>query len=86
MVYYTTILRRGGEQWCEHRDAKRRGIYLGLYTDPEGDSCFSIYQFSWIKIKKKLSVNKDVSIDSVSGIIFCDFVANSVRKVYSTDQ
>ena len=32
--------------------AKRRGIYLALFTDPEGDSCFSIYQISWIKMKK----------------------------------
>ena len=29
-----------------------RGIYLALFTDPEGDSCFSIYQISWIKLKK----------------------------------
>ena len=30
-------------------DAKRRGIYPPLFTDPEGDSCFSIYQIRWIK-------------------------------------
>ena len=30
----------------KYRDAK-------LFTDPEGDSCFSIYQISWIKMKKK---------------------------------
>ena len=35
-----------------YRDAKRRGIYLALFTDPEGDSCFSINQISWIKMKK----------------------------------
>ena len=35
-----------------YRDGKRRGIYLALFTDPEGDSCFSIYQISWIKMKK----------------------------------
>ena len=35
-----------------YTDAKRRGIYLALFTDPEGDSCFSIYQISWIKMKK----------------------------------
>ena len=29
-----------------YRDAKRQGIYLALFTDPEGDSCFSIYQIS----------------------------------------
>ena len=34
------------------RDAKRRGIYLALFTDAEGDSSFSIYQISWIKMKK----------------------------------
>ena len=38
--------------------AKRRGIYQALWTDPEGDSCFSIYQISWKKIKKELFVNK----------------------------
>ena len=27
-----------------YRDAKRRGIYPPLFTDPEGNSCFSIYQ------------------------------------------
>ena len=31
------------------RDAKRRGIYPPLFTDPEGDSCLSIYQIRWIK-------------------------------------
>ena len=35
-----------------YRDTKRRGLYLALFTDPEGDSCFSIYQISWIKVKK----------------------------------
>ena len=32
--------------------AKSRGIYLVLFTEPERDSCFSIYQISWIKIKQ----------------------------------
>ena len=32
-----------------YRDAKCRGIYPPLFTDPEGDSCFSIYQIRWIK-------------------------------------
>ena len=41
-----------------NRDAKRRGIYLALSTDHEGGSCFSIYQISWINIKKELFVNK----------------------------
>ena len=58
-----------------------------------GDSCFSIYQISWIKIKKskqKTSLSSEfvyVSIEGVSGIIFFnDFVANSVRIFFSTDQ
>ena len=50
---YTTIPRRGGdEQWCKNRHATRRGIYQALFTDHQGDSCFSIYQISWIKMKK----------------------------------
>ena len=38
-----------------HRDVNHQGIliYLVLFTDPEGDSCFSIYQISWMKIKKE---------------------------------
>ena len=39
------------------RDAKRRGIYLALFTNPEGDSCFSIFQISWLKMKKVTFVN-----------------------------
>ena len=27
-----------------YRDEKSRGIYLALFTDPEGPSCFSIYE------------------------------------------
>ena len=41
--YYTTFLEgemnSGGYIYW---DAKRRGIYLVLLTDPERDSCFSI--------------------------------------------
>ena len=32
-----------------YREAKRRCIYPPLFTDPEVDSCFSIYQIRWIK-------------------------------------
>ena len=55
-----------------YRDAKRRGIYPPLFTDPEGDSCFSIYQIRWIKerfFKKRaifLSVRKTVNIQGFS--------------------
>ena len=40
--YYTTIP-RGVDSGEYMRDAKRRGIYLALFTDREGDSCFSNY-------------------------------------------
>ena len=65
----------GGEVYTETRSVGV--LYLALRTDPEGDSCFSIYQISWIKIKKDLFVNKRrhlefvyVSADCVSVIIF----------------
>ena len=40
------------------RDAKRRGKFLALFTKHDGDSCFSTYQISWIKMKKVPFVNK----------------------------
>ena len=70
-------------------DAKPQGIYLALFTDPEGDSCFSIYQISWIKVKKisnfcklKTSLSRNfVYILKTFGefcqVHFYDFVANS---------
>ena len=71
-----------------NRDAKRRGIYPALFTDPEGDSCFSIYQISWIKMKKvtfcklktSLSRNFVYNLQTFRGfcqVHFYDFVANS---------
>ena len=71
-----------------YRHAKRRGIYLALFTDPEGDSCFSIYQISWIKLKKSnvwkskasLSRNFVYNLRTFRGfcqVHFYDFVANS---------
>ena len=60
-----------------------------VFIDPEGYSCFSINQISWIKIKKVFFVNKRrhlkfvyTSIDSVSGTIFYDFRENSVRNFF----
>ena len=38
-----------------YRDVKHRGIYPPLFTDPAGESCFSIYQIRWIK--KCCSIN-----------------------------
>ena len=79
------------------RDAKRRGRYLALFTDPEGDSCFSIYQISWIKLKKVTFGNQKRHL---VGTLFTmykhfgdffqlhlyDFVANSAWKSFSTYQ
>ena len=39
----------GGDRY---RDAKRRGMYLALFTDSEGGSFFSFYQTSEIKMRK----------------------------------
>ena len=71
-----------------YQGAKRRGIYLALLTDPEGDSCFSVYQISWIKMKKvtfcklktSLSRNFIYNLQNFRGfcrVHFYDFVANS---------
>ena len=71
-----------------YRDAKRLGISLALFTDPEGDSRFSIYQISWIKMKKvtfcklktSLSRNFVYNLQKFWGyrqVHFYDFVANS---------
>ena len=38
-----------------YRDAKRRGIHPPLFTDYEGDSCFSIYQIRWIQNVSSIS-------------------------------
>ena len=79
------------------RDGKRRGIYLALFIDPERHSCFSIYQISWIKMKKRtfcklkrsLSRNLVYNLQTFRGLCqvhFCDFVANSAGKSFSTYQ
>ena len=74
-----------------HRDARHRGIYLVLWTHPAwGDSCFNIYQISWIKIKKELFVNKRCQLVTVCvcfnwqcfGNHFYDLVAYSVRLFF----
>ena len=75
-----------------YRDAKRRGKNKPLFTDPEGDICFSIYQISLIKMKKVIFFlnSKRQIVGSLSTIYkhfgdfyrvrFYDFVANSPRK------
>ena len=35
-----------------YHDASSLSIYPPPSIDPEGDSCFSIYQISWIEVKK----------------------------------
>ena len=59
-----------------NQHAKCRGIYLALFTDPEGDSGFSINQISWIKRKKgtfcKLSLCRNFFYTFVKCILrFC---------------
>ena len=65
-----------------------RSVEVALFIDPEGDSCFSIYQISWIKMKKitfcklktSLSRNFVYSLQTFRGIWevhFYDFVADS---------
>ena len=34
----------------ETRSVEVYTLHLALFSDPEGDSCFSIYQISWIKM------------------------------------
>ena len=41
---------------------KRRGKYRALFTDPNGDSCFSVYQIIWINMKKKTFYKLKTSI------------------------
>ena len=54
--YFKTIVQLSPEGEVNsvaiYRDTKHRGIYLALFTDPEEDRCFSIYQISWIKMNK----------------------------------
>ena len=42
-------------------DAKRRGIYPPLFTDPEGNSCFSTHQIKWIKNASSISSSKTLA-------------------------
>ena len=55
--------------------AKCRPRYLALFTDPEGDSCFSINQISWIKLKKvtfcklKMSLSRNLVYTFVKCIL-----------------
>ena len=66
-----------------YQDMRRQDIHLALFTDPEGDSCFSIYQISWIEIKKKstfctlktsLNSRNFINITNISGILSSAFL------------
>ena len=63
-----------------YRDAKRRDIYPPLFTDPEGDSCFSIYQIRWIKNAASLMA----SIFSSETFVKRRAIFLSVRKTANT--
>ena len=63
-----------------YRDAKRRGIYPPLFTDPEGDSCFSIYQIRWIKNAASLMA----TISSSETFAKLRAIFLSVRKIVNS--
>ena len=52
--------------WGISRVHDRTKYQKPWWTDPEGDSRFSIYQISWIKIKKELFVNKSFTAKILS--------------------
>ena len=81
------------------RDIRGRGggCISSTMNPPSRGQLFQYLPNQLDKIKKELFVDKKnvtllqlefvyVSIDSVSGIIIYDFVANSVRKFFSTEQ
>ena len=51
------VVNSGGWIYVPRHEVKGLCIYLALLTDPERDNCFSIYQISWIKIKRQLFAN-----------------------------
>ena len=59
-LYYWYKLRGDGILYLPEGEVNRGGHIprreasrYSAVTDPEGDSCFRIYQISWIKMKKK---------------------------------
>ena len=63
-------------------------MWIVVFTDLEGDSCFSIYQISWIKLLCKLKTSysrKFVhNLQTFRGscqVRFYDLVTNSAKKV-----
>ena len=79
--------------YTPRREASRY-IYPPLFTDPEGDSCFSIYQIRWIKkallqFRNFRETTRHFSLRSQNSEyprIFQVMEANqNVRKLLSTD-
>ena len=78
-----------------YRDAKRRGIYPHLFTDPEGDSCFNLpnrmdkktlLQFLLLKLRETTRHFSLGSQNSEYPRIFRVTGANqNARKLLSTD-
>ena len=60
-------------------------LYLALFTDPEKDSCFSIYQISWIKITKELFVNQKRHLVGTLFIIYNAQKFRGFRQVHFCD-
>ena len=75
-----------------YRGAKRRGTYPPLFTDPEGDICFSIYQIRW---RKKCFFNfffwnfrettRHFSLSEYPRIFQVTGANQNARKLLSTD-
>ena len=75
-----------------NQDAKRRGIYLALFTDPEGDSCFSVYRqlnknnkkSNFLKIKKVTQQELCLQFTNILGIFtsaFLRFCCKFIMKI-----
>ena len=66
-----------GEVNSTYQEAKRRGKYRALFTDPEGESCFSIYQqlnknqkVTFCNLKNSLSRNFVYNLQTLSSAVF----------------
>ena len=64
-----------------HGEPKRRGLYLALFTYPEGDSCFSIYHITWTKMKKVTFCKLKTSLSGILSRAFLRFVCKFSMKI-----
>ena len=77
-----------GEVNSTYQEAKRRGKYRALFTDPEGESCFSIYQqlnknkkVTFCKLKNSLSRNFVYNLQTLSSAFLrfcCKFIMKTI--------